>query len=72
MVPMFAKTLDTLAEDMQEDQTLGILIRNHKLTSFSEGSQQQIRTLDAVCEFGKKTPNRVGRGKMQCDGGRIS
>ena len=74
MVPMFAKTMDTLAEDMQEDQSLGILIRNHRLASllfmddaltFSEGSEQQIRALDAVCEFGKK--HQIEWGEAKCN-----
>ena len=52
MVPMFAKTMDTLEEDMQEDQSLGIIIRNHRLTSllfmddavtFAEGFEQENR-----------------------------
>ena len=74
MVPMFAKTMDTLEEDMQEDQSLGIMIRNHRLTSllfmddamtFAEGSEQETRALDAVSEFGKK--HQIEWGESKCN-----
>ena len=74
MVPMFAKTMDTLAEDMQEDECLGILIRNHRIASllfmddamtFAEGPVQQQRSLDAVSEFGKK--HQIEWGESKCN-----
>ena len=74
MVPMFAKTMDTLAEDMQDDQSLGILIRNHRIATllfmddamtFAEGPDQQQRSLDAVSEFGKK--HQIEWGESKCN-----
>ena len=74
MVPMFAKTMDTLEEDMQEDHSLGILIRNHRLTSllfmddamtFAEGTEQEIRALNAMNEFGKK--HQIEWGESKCN-----
>ena len=74
MVPMFAKTMDTLAEDMQEDQSLGILIRNHQIATllfmddamtFAEGPEQQQRSLNAVSEFGEK--HQIEWGESKCN-----
>ena len=74
MVPMFAKTMDTLAEDMQEDRSLGILIRNHQIATllfmddamtFAEGPEQQQRSLNAVSEFGEK--HQIEWGESKCN-----
>ena len=71
MVPMFAKTMDTLAEDMAENPNLGIQILSERIPallfmddvlSFSEGYDQQMDTLEAINDFGKK--HQMGCCKM--------
>ena len=74
MVPMFAKTMDTLAEEMMVDETLGIMINGEKIPvlifmddvlTFSEGYYQQQLTLDAVNEFGRKHQIKWGSSKCK-------
>ena len=63
MVPMFSKTMDTLAEDLGENTELGIQISTILLSSlifmddvmsFAEGRLQQQATLNAINEFATK------------------
>ena len=73
MVPMFAKTMDTLAEDMMENENLGIRLREDHIPAllfmddvmtFAEGYDQQQQTLEAVTEFGLK--HRIEWGENKC------
>ena len=74
MVPMFAKTMDTLVEDMGADGNLGIDLNGTKIDallfmddvlSFAEGYEQQKRTLKAVKEFGTKHQIEWGNDKCK-------
>ena len=74
MVPMFAKTMDTLSEDLQEEDTLGFLTSQYRIPAllfmddamtFAEGREKQQRTLEAVNEFGKK--HQIEWGESKCN-----
>ena len=63
IVPLFAKMMDVLSEDMEKDESLGIkidileipsLLYMDDVASIAEGYLQQQKTLDAVNEFGVK------------------
>ena len=63
MVPMFSKMMDTLSEDLDESQNIGVIIENLKIacleyvddvSTFAVGREQQILTLKAVDEFAIK------------------
>ena len=63
MVPMFAKTMDSIAEEMAEDGELGIEITDQNvpallfmddLTTLAEGYDQEMKTLSAVHNYGIK------------------
>ena len=73
MVPMFAKTMDTLAEDMMEKKNLGIRLKENiipallfmdDVMTFAEGYNQQEQTLKAVTEFGVK--HQIVWGESKC------
>ena len=72
MVPMFAKTMDTAAEEMRE-KDLGIVIRDQKipglifmddLGTMAEGYEQQEKTLETVHDFGVK--HKIEWGQDKC------
>ena len=73
MVPLFAKMMDTAAEDMQADPNLGISIANitiqalifvdDKIT-FAEGDKQQQLTLKFADTFAQK--HKLEWGKDKC------
>ena len=74
MVPMFAKTMDTLSEDLQEEVSLGFLTSQYRIPAllfmddamtFAEGREKQQRTLEAVNEFGKK--HQIEWGESKCN-----
>ena len=74
MVPLFAKMMDTAAEDMQADPNLGISIANIVIEtlifvddkiSFAEGDQQQQLTLDFADEFAQKHKLEWGNSKCK-------
>ena len=73
MVPMFAKTMDTAAEELEEATNIGIKIGNQNIpalifmddvSSMAEGYEQQERTLQAINEFGMK--HKVEWGQDKC------
>ena len=73
MVPLFAKMMDTAAEDMQADPNLGISIANITLETlifvddkitFAEGDKQQQLTLKFADEFAQK--HKLVWGKDKC------
>ena len=73
MVPMYAKTMDTAAEELEEAEDIGIKIGNQNipalifmddLGSMAEGYEQQERTLQAIHEFGVK--HKVEWGQEKC------
>ena len=73
MVPMFSKTMDTLAEDMSANDKLGIslniqnvpaLIFMDDVVSFAEGYEQQEETLKEVNKFGRK--HKIEWGAEKC------
>ena len=74
MVTLFAKMMDTLAEDMMEDSSLGIEIGQSRISSmlyvddsmtFAEGYQQQEKTLQEVNEFSLKHKLEWGPDKCK-------
>ena len=63
MVPLFAKMMDYMAEDMMNDDRLGVMIGETKIPALlyvddgaplAEGYSQQESTLECVREFGRK------------------
>ena len=73
MVPMYAKTMDTAAEELEEAADIGIKIGNQNipalifmddLGSMAEGYEQQERTLQAIHEFGVR--HKVEWGQEKC------
>ena len=73
MVPLFAKLMDTIAEDFSQDAHVGVEIDGNKipailfmddLLTFSEGYCQQQRTLNAVSDFGVK--HKIEWGQEKC------
>ena len=73
MVPMYAKSMDRVAEEMEEQGGLGIQINNQSipalifmddLVSLAEGYIQEAKTLEAVHNFGLK--HRVEWGEEKC------
>ena len=73
MVPMFAKAMDTLMEEMEETGDLGIEVSDNKIpalifmddvTSLAEGYDQQEQTLEAVHTFGLK--HKIEWGQDKC------
>ena len=72
MVPMFAKTMDTAADDLREedlgikieDQTIPALIFMDDLGSMAEGYEQQEKTLQAINNFGVK--HKIEWGQDKC------
>ena len=73
MVPLFAKMMDTAAEDMQADPNLGISLANITLqalifvddkVTFAEGDQQQQLTLEFADAFAQK--HKLEWGKDKC------
>ena len=63
MVPMFSKTMDTLADDMADDPDIGITVGERRIPallfmddvlSMAEGYLQQENTLKEISEFGAK------------------
>ena len=74
MVTMFAKTMDNMAEDMMTDDKLGIRMGDETIsaqlymddaTTFAEGYEQQIRTLEAAAEFAVKHKMEWGPSKCK-------
>ena len=74
MVPMFSKTMDTLAEDLSMDTSLGINLSDSSLPSlifmddvmsFAEGILQQNATLNAINEFAEKHHIKWGINKCK-------
>ena len=72
MVPMFAKTMDTAADDLCEEdlgikidgQSIPALIFMDDLGSMAEGYQQQEKTLRAINNFGIK--HKIEWGQDKC------
>ena len=74
MVPMFAKHMDTIIEELEEDKNdIGIEVREQKipallfmddLTSLAKGYTQQEDTLKAIHGFGVK--HRIEWGEEKC------
>ena len=73
IVPLFAKMMDNLAEDMLQDENLGIYIQETKIPSllfvddaisFAEGYQQQEKTLEEVHQFSLK--HKLEWGPQKC------
>ena len=73
MVPLFAKMMDNLAEDMLEDDNLGIYIQETKIPSllfvddaisFAEGYEQQKKTLQEIDQFSQK--HKLEWGPEKC------
>ena len=73
MVPMYAKTMDSAAEELNEAPDIGIKIGDQKipalifmddLGSMAEGYEQQERTLKAIHEFGVK--HKIEWGQDKC------
>ena len=73
MVSLFAKMMDTLAEDMMNDHSLGMMIGQSKISSllyvddsmtFAEGYEQQERTLNEVHRFSQK--HKLEWGPEKC------
>ena len=73
IVPLFAKMMDSLAEDMQEDQALGIIIECMRIAallyvddvvSIAEGYTQQETTLKSVSNFSLK--HQLEWGEQKC------
>ena len=73
MVPMYAKTMDTAAEEMDEAPNIGIKIGDQKipclifmddLVSMAEGYDQEDETLKAIHNFGTK--HKVEWGQEKC------
>ena len=73
MVPLFAKMMDTAAEDMQADPNLGISLANITLqalifvddkVTFAEGDKQQQLTLEFADAFAQK--HKLEWGKDKC------
>ena len=73
MVPLFAKSMDTIAEEMEEQGDLGIetmgqtipaLLFMDDLTTMAEGYVQEQKTLDAVHNFGIK--HKIEWGQDKC------
>lgn len=73
IVPMFAKLTDTLAEDMEKDDRMGVTIEGKEINcllwvddvmTVAEGKPQQEATLGVVHEFGKK--HRLKWGIDKC------
>ena len=74
MVPMYAKSIDTLAEDMEADPTIGMQIQTCRIpallfmddvVTFAEGYSQQKRTLEVIHEFGVKHQIEWGVDKFK-------
>ena len=72
MVPMYAKTMDTAAEKLDEtpdigtkvgDQKIPALIFMDDLGSMAEGYEQKERTLKVIHEFGVKHRIEWGQEK---------
>ena len=73
MVPLFAKAMDTIAEEFVEEGDLGIQIMSQTipallfmddLTTIAEGYEQEQKTLDAVNNFGIK--HKIEWGQDKC------
>ena len=72
MVPMFAKTMDTAADDLKEgdlgikreDQIIPALIFMDDVGSMAEGYKQQEKTLRAIDNFGVK--HKIEWGQDKC------
>ena len=62
MKPMYVKSMDTVAEEMEEEnlginidqQRIPALVFMDDLTSMAEGYEQQERTLESISNFGVK------------------
>ena len=74
MVPLFAKMMDNLAEDLIDEPSMGITIGPSRIPSllymddamtFAENYQQQQSTLDEVHNFSKKHKLEWGREKCK-------
>ena len=73
MVPLFSKMMDTLSEELSEDEFLGITIDDLSIScleyvddviTFAIGYPQQEITLDALADFAKK--RRLEWGTDKC------
>ena len=73
MVPMYAKAMDTVVEEMEEEDNLGIKIEEQNipalvfmddLTSLAEGYQQEEKTLESIHNFGIR--HKIEWGENKC------
>ena len=74
IVPLFAKMMDNVAEDMLQNDELGVKIGETKIPAFlfvddlvtlAEGYEQQEKTLNAVDEFSIK--HKLSWGQEKCN-----
>ena len=74
IVTLFSKLMDTLTDDMQEDDEMGVKIENEKIANLlfvddvatlAEGKKHQEKTLEKVHEFALK--HKVKWGAHKCN-----